>query len=294
MTFRPPGVSRRDWAAARAARDSVPSPGAPPVIPWRLVGRLGYPPPGQAAGRADDQQSTYTAVDSASTLGLGATAHTVQPVAPADVSSTEHKRWRGGAPPQAPELNMSFEEAARDPSALRLCRCLVVARGSAPGVCCEGRCRESHRPSSRSRSEAGAEGCSSSPRIREPETRASGTDALLCGQVSQCGVEAEALRGFVVHQPSKSAQTSPRCKLLASNDNEWSFDGLRKALEVQFPGAVPGGKDPMVTQTKAKAKAKEAKMEARIASLCLMRSTTPANQLPRLRLRMNLPSCGNR
>eukprot|EP00971_Amphidinium_carterae_P090701 1795388-Amphidinium_carterae.2 len=147
MTFRPPGVSRRDWAAARAARDSVPSPGAPPVIPWRLVGRLGYPPPGQAAERADDQQSTYTvddagapapstftlaastfavapstftvieAVDSASTLGLGATAHTVQPAAPA---STEHKRWRGGAPPQAPELNMSFEEAARDPSALRL------------------------------------------------------------------------------------------------------------------------------------------------------------------------------
>eukprot|EP00971_Amphidinium_carterae_P090700 1795388-Amphidinium_carterae.1 len=45
-------------------------------------------------------------------------------------------------------------------------------------------------------------------------------------------------------------------------------------------------------QTKAKAKAREARMEARTASLCLMRST--ANQLPRLRLRMNLPSCGNR
>eukprot|EP00971_Amphidinium_carterae_P119813 2373452-Amphidinium_carterae.1 len=52
-------------------------------------------------------------------------------------------------------------------------------------------------------------------------------------------------RAYKLLQGANISQHDIR-QVLASNDNEWTFDGLRKALEVQFPGAVPGGggKDP--------------------------------------------------
>eukprot|EP00971_Amphidinium_carterae_P101250 2003689-Amphidinium_carterae.1 len=245
---------------------------------------------------ADDQRSTFSVGaegGDSSTLALGATARQLQTQKsmPQAKGDEPPKRWRGGAPPLAPELTLSFEEASRDPSALRLWIRKVEAwqvrvQHWTPAeehglmllerISGAGALLLQEIPLKEFATATGVEKIIECLRVLDPKPVqkvaqvlreyenlrrapqelmrayiARFMNAELKLQRLEVSAYSGQARAFKLLQGANITQHDTR-QILASNDNEWTFDGLRKALEVQFPGVVPGGKDPRNAPPKGK------------------------------------------